>query len=72
MNVKNSLKKDGKVTITIEMEFNRKDISNHDIKESELDKIQKCIEYRLDGWVNMFWDDLDGYIEEELETIRQK
>ena len=63
MDVKNSLKKDGKITITIKMDF---------IKETELDEIQKCIEYRLDGWVNMFWDDVDGYIEEELETIRNK
>ena len=63
MDVKNSLKKDGKITITIKMDFSKSDFSNHDIKESE---------YRLDGWVNMFWDDVDGYIEEELETIRQK
>ena len=72
MDVKNSLKKDGKITITIKMDFNKSDFSNHDIKETELDVIQKCIEYRLDGWVNMFWDDVDGYIEEELETIRNK
>ena len=72
METTHSLKKDGKITITIKMEFNRKDISNHDIKETEMDEIQKCIEYRLDGWVNMFYDDLDDYIVEELETIRQK
>ena len=72
METTHSLKKDGKITITIKMDFNKSDFSNHNIKESELDKIQKCIEYRLDGWVNMFWDDVDGYIEEELETIRQK
>jgi len=60
MDSKYSLKKDGKVVVTISVEVTTEDLKFHDIKKSELDKIQKCIEYRFDGHVGLFWDDFSS------------
>ena len=72
MDSKYSLKKDGKVVVTISIEVTTEDLKFHDIKKSELDKIQECIEYRFDGHVGLFWDDLGMFVEEELIGIRDK
>ena len=72
MDSKYSLKKDGKVVVTISVEVTTEDLKFHDIKKSELDKIQECIEYRFHGHVGMFWDDLGMFVEDELIEIRDK
>ena len=66
-----SLKKDGKVTVTIEVEFNKSDFKSFDIQEHEWDDVEEGISSRLNSLPDVFfWDSFEDFVEEDLEDIR--
>ena len=68
-----SLKKDGKVTITVEVDFDMEHFKNHNVSkltEDEWDGIEEMLRHRLaslpDGF---FWDMFDEFVEDELDEM---
>ena len=68
-----SLKKDGKVTVTIEVEFNKSDFKSFDIQEDEWDSVEEGLSSRLNSLPDVFfWDSFEDFVDEELEDIRSE
>ena len=68
-----SLKKDGKVTITVEVDFDMEHFKNHNVNhltDDEWDGIEEMLRHRLeylpDGF---FWDMFDEFVEDELDEM---
>ena len=68
-----SLKKDGKVTITVEVDFDMEDFKNHNVSKltnDEWDGIEEMLRHRLESLPDgFFWDMFDEFVEDELDEM---